>query len=75
MGFVTSTTTVMKEMKDQMVALAAKVEEFQHNQTLTNRGPESEEDNIMGPGNSVALTESTQAVLDNVGQRRPQKVG
>ena len=72
---MTSTTTVMKEMKDQMVALAAKVEEFQLNQTLTNRGPESKENNTMGPGNSVALTESTQAVLDKVGQCRPQKMG
>ena len=56
---MTSTTTVMKEMKDQMVALAEKVEEFQHNQTLTNRGLKCEEDNTMGPGNSEALTEST----------------
>ena len=56
---MTSTTTVMKEMKDQMVALAEKVEEFQHNQTLINRGLKCEEDNTMGPGNSEALTEST----------------
>ena len=70
---MTSTTTLIKEIKDQMVALAANVGEFQHKQTLTNRGPESEKDDAMGPGNSLALTESTQAFLDY--QRRPQKVG
>ena len=62
----TSTATLLKEMKDQMVVLTAKVEELQHNQTgePSLMVQEEEEDNAMGPGNLVALTESTKAFLE-----------
>ena len=63
---MTSTLSLLKEMKDQMAALSARVEELQHKQT---GGPsvtvqEEEEDNAMGCGNLLALVESTKASLE-----------
>ena len=53
-------------MKDQMAAIIEKVEELQHNQTgdLSSIVQGEKEDYAMGPGNLVALTESTQAILE-----------
>ena len=62
---VTSTVVLKKEMKDQIAALIAMVEELQHNQTKNSSltVQEEEEENAMGPGNLVALMEFIQAFL------------
>ena len=62
---VTSTVVLKKEMKDQIAALIAMVEELQHNQTWNSSltVQEEEEENAMGPGNLVALMEFIQAFL------------
>ena len=55
----TSIATLLKEIKDQIVALTTKVEELQHNQTgdMSLTVQEEEEGNSMGPGNLVAITQ------------------
>ena len=62
----TSTASLLREMKDQIIALTTKVEELEHNQAgdsgLTTQG--EDEDDATGPGNLVTLTESTQAFLE-----------
>ena len=73
---MTSTLSLLKEMKDQMVALAEKVEEFQHNQTLTNRGLKCEEFKTIPWALEIQRIWQSpsmgQAVLDYVGQHRAQ---
>ena len=57
----TSTVNLLREMKDQIAALTAKVEELHSG--LTTQG--EKEDDATGPGNNlVTLTESTQAFLE-----------
>ena len=63
---VTSTASLLREMKDQITVLTTKVEELEHNQAgdsgLTTQV--EDEDDAMGPGNLVTLMESTQAFLE-----------
>ena len=66
LGEPAATIDVLKEMKDQMAALSAKMEELQrsHSGEPSHTVQEEDEDDDNGPGNLVTLTESTQVFLE-----------